>query len=76
MSLIRNGEINSMIEFVVRVSPDGDKFEKMERIVRCINCKRFFVISDDTHWCSVWDRKTHLYEFCSYGELKPKEGTQ
>lgn len=74
MKHTRNGEINSMFEVVVRISPSGDKFEKMERIVRCINCKHFFDISDDTHWCSVWDRETHLYEFCSYGE--GKEGTQ
>lgn len=63
-----------MIEFVVRVSPDGDKFEKLERITRCIDCKHCFDINKGTHWCSEWDRETWLYEFCSLAERKDDDG--
>lgn len=63
-----------MVEFVVRITKDGTDIEKEERVFRCTECEHHFDISKDTIWCSVWDRKTHLYEFCSYGE--GKEGTQ
>lgn len=62
-----------MIEFVFRFQPCGE-IEKLEQIIRCIDCKHRFDISNDTHWCGVWDRETWLYEFCSNGE--GEEGTQ
>lgn len=63
-----------MNEFVVRITKDGTDIEKEEQVFRCKECKHHFDISEDTVWCRVWDRETHLYEFCSYGE--GKEGTQ
>ena len=62
-------------EFVVRITKDGTDFEKEERIFRCTECKHHLdICNKGTIWCRVWDRETHLYEFCSYGD--GKEGTQ
>lgn len=62
-----------MNEFVYRVKPCGE-IEQLERIVRCIECKRCFDINKDTHWCAEWDRETGLYEFCSFAERKDDDG--
>lgn len=63
-----------MIEFVVRITKGGTDIEKEERVFRCIECKHGCDIKKGIHWCSVWDRETHLYEFCSYGERKGEDG--
>lgn len=68
MKHTRNGEINSMNEFVVRITKDGTDIEKEELVTRCIECKHCFNVNEDIRWCSNWDRETGLYEFCSFGE--------
>lgn len=73
MKHIRNGEINSMNEFVVRITKDGTDIEKIERVTRCVECRYCFDIND-MHWCAEWDRETGLYEFCSFAERKDNDG--